>query len=108
MIISGINFSLHFIAFKNRSVRHYFADDEVRFYLLMLFSATVVTTLILALNNSAGGLASLRMAAFSVVSIFTTTVYTTADFSQWPGMLPYLIFLWCIYRCMCRINRRGH
>ncbi len=92
MIISGMNFSLHFIAFKNRSVHHYFADDEVRFYLLMLFSATVVTTLILALNNSAGGLASLRMAAFSVVSIFTTTGYTTADFSQWPGMLPYLIF----------------
>jgi len=32
------------------------------------------------------------MAAFEVVSIFTTTGFATADFSGWPGMLPFLIF----------------
>jgi trk system potassium uptake protein len=92
MVISGINFSLHFFAYRDRSLQHYFADDEVRTYLTILLAAVIVTTLILTAYSTYPGLTALRLAAFEVVSIFTTTGYATADFSQWPSMLPYLIF----------------
>ena len=36
MVLAGMNFSLHFFSFKERSIRHYFRDDEVKFYLSLL------------------------------------------------------------------------
>lgn len=93
MVISGINFSLHFYTFKNRSARHYIADDETKFYLMILLIASVVTALILAHYNTYEGFHSLRMAIFTVVSIFTTTGFATDNFSVWPSMLSYFIFL---------------
>ena len=36
MVLSGINFSLHFFAWKHRSLKHYFTDPEFQFYLSIL------------------------------------------------------------------------
>jgi len=92
MIISGINFGLHFFAVQGRSVSHYFKDEEVRWYLTILLASTVISAALLTILGTFEGLSSVRFAAFEVVSIFTTTGYATTDFSQWPGMVPYLIF----------------
>ncbi|MBO6557586.1 MAG: potassium transporter [Pseudomonadales bacterium] len=92
MIIAGINFGLHFFALKEKSVIHYLRDDEVRFYLSILLVSSCVVTAVLYAESVYGGGTSLRMAVFSVVSIFTTTGFATADFAEWPNMLPYLIF----------------
>ncbi len=92
MILAGINFGLHFFAFKERSALHYLRDDEVRFYLSMLATATIVVAAGLWLENVFSPGQSIRMGLFEVVSIFTTTGFATTDFAAWPGMLPYLIF----------------
>jgi trk system potassium uptake protein len=92
MVISGINFGLHFFALRERSISHYLRDDEVVFYLSILAAAIAVTTLILVSENTYALPVAFRMAAFEVVSIFTTTGFATADFAAWPSMLPYLIF----------------
>ncbi len=92
MIVSGINFGLHFFAVRDRSLAQYFRDDEVIFYLLMLLTATAGVSALLYFSNSYPGTTAFRMAVFEVVSIFTTTGFAVANFSEWPGMLPYLIF----------------
>ncbi len=92
MVISGINFGLHFFAVRDRSILHYLKDDEVIFYLSILALSTIVVTVLLLMFGTYEGTTAFRMAIFEVVSIFTTTGFATADFSQWPGMLPYLIF----------------
>lgn len=92
MIISGINFGLHFFAVKERSISHYFRDDEVKFYLLILLLATGIVTFVLLDFQTYQGITAFRMATFEVVSIITTTGFSTAQFSQWPSMLPFLIF----------------
>lgn len=92
MILSGINFGLHFFAFKEKTIYHYFKDDEVVFYLLILGSATLIVAAILTAEEVYSGQTAFRMALFEVVSIFTTTGFSTADFSAWPNMLPFLIF----------------
>jgi trk system potassium uptake protein TrkH len=92
MVLAGINFGLHFFAFKERSISHYFKDDEVRFYLTMLVVASLVVAGILISTNTYEPFDSVRYALFEVVSIFTTTGFATADFTIWPSMAPYLIF----------------
>ncbi len=93
MVLAGINFGLHFFAWKERTVLHYLQDDEVRFYLMILGIAILVVTAVLTATSTYPLATALRMAAFTVVSIFTTTGFATDNFAEWPSMLPYLIFL---------------
>lgn len=93
MVISGINFGLHYFAFKERTIGHYIADSEVRFYLTLLFAGIVITFAVLFFfTHTYGFLAAARYSLFEVVSIFTTTGFSTAHFDTWPNMLPYFIF----------------
>tara|TARA_R110002072_G_scaffold1369_7_gene11341 strand:+ start:29014 stop:30462 length:1449 start_codon:yes stop_codon:yes gene_type:complete len=92
MVLAGMNFGLHFFAFRERTVGHYLRDDEVKFYLAILIATTFVVSLVLYQSAEYPGFQALRYGAFQVVSVFTTTGFVTADFSAWPSMLPYLIF----------------
>jgi trk system potassium uptake protein len=92
MVLAGMNFGLHFFAFRERTIAHYLRDDEVRFYLALLVATTLFISACLYLSDSYEALGSLRTAAFHVVSISTTTGFATDDFSAWPSMLPYLVF----------------
>lgn len=92
MVLAGINFGLHFFAWKERSILHYFRDDEVVLYLSILTIAIVAVTSVLIAHDTYNVPTAVRMAAFQVVSIFTTSGFVTTDFTMWPSMLPYLIF----------------
>jgi len=92
MAISGINFGLHFFAFKEKTVYHYLKDDEVLFYLFLLGASTIIVASVLSIEHIYETPTAIRYALFEVVSVFTTTGFATADFSSWPSMLPYLVF----------------
>src|SRR5690606_6564864 len=91
MVLSGINFALHFTAWRYRSVRSYWQDPECRSYLLILLGLVVVCTLLLIGYRYYDPAAALRYAAFQAVSIATTTGFTIPDFSAWPSVLPFLL-----------------
>lgn len=93
MILSGANFGLHFVAWQNRSVRHYLIDPEFRFYVSLLVIISAITCATLVAIHDYEPLAALRAGLFEVVSIATTTGFATADFAGWPNMLPFLLFL---------------
>ncbi len=93
MILSGVNFALHFFAWQNRGVKHYFRDPEFRFYFAMLALGMFITTGYLFISNTYNAERSLFLGIFELVSILTTTGFGVADFSVWPTFLPYLIFL---------------
>ena len=92
MFAAGINFSLHFFAFRHIEVQHYGRDPEFRAYVLMLVtvSVIVITSLYMTAEYTTAG-ESLINGVFQAVSIATTTGFTTADFSAWPGALPALL-----------------
>lgn len=94
MFLAGINFSLHFFAWRNVSIRHYAQDPEFKAYALMLLmlSAIVVTTLsfIGVYTNVSDSFVN---GLFQAVSIGTTTGFTTANYAAWPGALPVLLIL---------------
>ncbi len=92
MLLSGINFALHFFAWRNYSVTHYFRDPEVQFYLVIIGLACVVACLYLFFSGTFDFNDSIIHGIFQVVSITTTTGFVTDDFSMWPTFLPFMLF----------------
>jgi trk system potassium uptake protein TrkH len=118
MIIAGVNFSLHFVAWRRliprlpwaiedwrlvrqRSTRRfqpieafrgYFLDPEFRAYLAII---GVLSVIVVASLHSDGTFSnwrdSVRYGLFQVVSIATTTGYSTANFHLWLGALPIML-----------------
>jgi trk system potassium uptake protein len=101
MALAGISFARYFIVWRARSVRSLVHDAEVRAYLVVLLGSTVVLGALLwdhALY--AEPLEALRVAAFHVVSLATTTGYASVDYALWPVFAPvWLVFLGCFVSC---------
>jgi trk system potassium uptake protein TrkH len=91
MLFAGINFALHFSAWRQRSLSQYFRDTELKFYVVILGVVAFITVTVLYTSNTYSLPDALEHGIFQAVSIATTTGYTTADFSSWPSMLPYLL-----------------
>ncbi|MCR3922909.1 MAG: TrkH family potassium uptake protein, partial [Firmicutes bacterium] len=91
MILSGVNFSLYYLAYKNRSLLEFLRDKEFKVYLSIIAIFVVVITF--NINGSVfNSLAqSLRYATFQVASIITTTGYGTANFDLWPDLSRVLL-----------------
>ena len=92
MFIAGINFALHFTAWQRRTGRQYLLDPEFLFYSFILITISIVTVFVLYFSEVyVSASESVMKGVFQVVSIATTTGFTTADFSSWPLFLPYLL-----------------
>ncbi|MBT3437577.1 MAG: potassium transporter [Oceanospirillaceae bacterium] len=99
MLLAAVNFSLHFQTartIRNQHYKarlsHYWHDEEFRFFLSVIASICLITVGTLWLTNGMNFNDSFRQGVFEVVSIATTTGFATADFSQWPAMLAFLLF----------------
>ena len=92
MAISGMNFALHFTAWRSRSVRGYLGDSEFKAYVTLLATVALATSAYLYLDGTFSTLRSaLRFGVFQTVSISTTTGYTTTGYHTWPSFLPVLL-----------------
>jgi trk system potassium uptake protein TrkH len=93
MLISVLNFGLHFYAWKNKSIIHYFLDSEFKFLLAIMFGGALLTVSALWLTDTYTLSDSFRHGLFQLVSIATTTGFGTAGFAEWPVFLPVLLFM---------------
>ncbi|WP_018014921.1 TrkH family potassium uptake protein [Teredinibacter turnerae] len=93
MVLSGINFALHFVAWQSRGISHYLTDPEFRFYLTMILIGILITVSYLASTGIYSTEKSILYGIFELISILTTTGFAVVDFTLWPTFLPYLIFM---------------
>lgn len=93
MFISGVNFALHFAAWRANSPLVYLRDSEFKFYSGLMLLVTIVTITTLIYTNSYEPGTAFVKGLFEVVSIATTTGFSTADFANWPFVLPFLLFV---------------
>ena len=92
MALAGMNFALHFLAWRSLSVRPYLGDSELKTYLFLLGCIAAVTSAYLYFSGTFGNpLTALRYGVFQTVSISTTTGYTTSGYHTWPSFLPVLL-----------------
>ncbi|GMQ88897.1 MAG: TrkH family potassium uptake protein [Gammaproteobacteria bacterium] len=101
MLVGGINFSIHFLAMRNKTLRPYLQDVEVRSFLLLVTAALLIVASVLWLTGEKPSLPHATVSAyFEVVSIITSTGFGADDFTQWPLFLPvFLIFASFIGGC---------
>ena len=93
MLLAGINFALHFTAWRTRSLSHYLKDPEVRGYLGILGFVSLITITYLYLTETYELNNAISYGLFEVVSVATTTGYASSGFSAWPTFLPLLLFM---------------
>lgn len=93
MILAGVNFALHFFAWRARSIDHYRRDPEFLFYISMITLGLCIVIAYLIYSGTYDTKNSFIYGSFELVSILTTTGFGIADFSVWPTFLPFLIFM---------------
>jgi trk system potassium uptake protein TrkH len=92
MLLSGINFAIHFVSIRNRTLRPYWRDSEFKAYIGVLAAVSVITIGYLQINETfTSTTESIVIGLFHVVSIGTTTGFTTEEYYLWPGFLPVLL-----------------
>lgn len=91
MLIFGINFNLYYLILI-RKLRPALKNTELWVYFAIVGTAVcVITANIFHIYQTFGE--SLRMSAFQVASIISTTGYATTDFNLWPGLSKSIILL---------------
>lgn len=91
MFLAGTNFTLSYLALRG-SFKRVFHDEEFKYYgfFVLLFTGIIFGGLLI--SSEAGIEPAFRDALFQVVSIMTTTGYSTVDYLTWPPVLIALIF----------------
>lgn len=95
-LLAGLNFAMHFMALRARSLTPYRVDPEIRWF----FGYVLGSCLLLGLLLWRAGVYlsfsdALRDASFSVISMATTLGLATADFGAWP----FFAGLWLLFLC---------
>jgi trk system potassium uptake protein TrkH len=83
MAAAGINFA-HYYTLARRRDMVILRDSEFRTYLWIIVGTTLLIALSLAGGAAGVTLNMLGDALFQVVSILTTTGFSTVDFNEWP------------------------
>ena len=93
MVVSGLNFALHYTAWHARSIKSYISDPEARLFVLVILFGILVTTYFLYTTASMPNEEILFVGVFQLISILTTTGFTTTEFHLWPSFLPFFLIL---------------
>ena len=91
MLLFGVNFNLYYLLLARR-FRAAAQSSECWYYLgIVLVSVALITFNIMPLYETLGE--AIRLSAFQVSSIITTTGYATADFNLWPEFSKTILLL---------------
>jgi trk system potassium uptake protein TrkH len=92
LLISGINFALHYAAVRSRDIRNYLRDPEFKAFLVIQVGLVVTCFLVLLKTGQyVDSDEALNQAVFQAVSMSTTAGFSTTNFSAWPLFLPILL-----------------
>lgn len=91
MLLFALNFNLYYLAIL-RKFRAIVKSGEMWLFIVIYSIAVLFVTInIYPLYENVAD--SLRLSAFQVSSIITTTGYSTADFNLWPGLSKSILLL---------------
>lgn len=94
MLIAGINFASHFIAWRSASMKVYLKDTEIRLYAGVVIGSFFIMSVTLLLNSAYPTLyETIRHSAFNVATMITTTGFGTENISTLPMMVPFFYIL---------------
>jgi trk system potassium uptake protein TrkH len=101
MMLAGVSVALYFVAWRQRSLRVLWANREAQAFVGVIASAVLLLSVYIWWHGSYDNyLDALRHTVFHVVSIGTTTGYTSQDYALWPPFAAlWMILLGCFATC---------
>lgn len=94
MLLASCNFALYFVAMVKRQPSRIWRDAEWRGSIsLLLASSFFIAGLLLVKGTTTDPLETVRMALFNVISIGSTTGYSTTDYTTWPVFAPLFMIM---------------
>ena len=95
MFLGGMTFMLFFRMIKG-DWRTIIRNTEFRWYVgFLVFFCGITAWILWKQNTYDGWLESLRYATFQVMSLLTTTGFTTADYEKWPQAAQMFLYAAC-------------
>ncbi len=94
MFIAGTNFTLLYFGFKFK-FKKFWENDEFKWYFgaILLLTALIIPSVYGYSTQNLGFEKTFRDALFQIVSIITTTGFSSADFTTWGAFVTFLFFL---------------
>lgn len=92
-IAGGINFANHFAALRQKSLWHYWRDEECKTMLILLSGSIVLSSLYLYYKGFYDLGDAFRYVGFNYVSIGLASGFANADFASWP----LIVSLWMFF-----------
>ena len=83
MLLSALNFILHFMSLKNKDLSVYLKDSEFKSYIFIIFLFTLITFIFLGNSNEI----NFRHLIFQIISFTTTSGFTSTSFNSWPSFV---------------------
>ncbi len=98
MLLAVINFATHFLALRQKSLLPYLRDVEGKASVVLIVGSCLGIAIFLWWQGVYPAFwTALRHASFNLVSIATSSGYSSVDFNQWPIFAPlWMMFLACI------------
>ncbi len=93
MVVAGINFSLHFFAWKRKRITRYLSDMECMTFLGILLAIATITMTTLYFRNVLPLDSSILHGLFNSISLATTTGFTSTPMAGWPNFLPIFLLM---------------
>ncbi len=92
MLIAGINFTLHFLAWRTMNLKPYLYDTELKAYIFVLITICIICCAYLIYQDVyEDPVTAITHGIFQTISVATTTGYTTTTYQSWPNFLPVLL-----------------
>lgn len=91
ILASGVNFALHFLAWRGASLQPYRESIEIRTYATLLAVVAGIAVVYLFAGTGAAPAEALRHGIFHAVSMATTAGFTAVEHHLWPAFLPVLL-----------------
>lgn len=94
MFLGAVSFTLHYITANYASLKHYLYNLELRAYVILTIAATIACSWVLwkfdVFNSSKD---TIIESLFHVVSLCTTTGFSSTDYYNWPLFVPIVLLL---------------
>ncbi len=106
MVVSALNFSRHFMAWQQKSLRTYLRDVEaIAMVRLLVVSVLGISVYVWAHDVYPSFPDALRHVAFNLISLATTCGYVTQDYAAWPMFAPMVVLM--LSCCTCSTGSTG-
>lgn len=97
MLFGSINFATHFMVLKKRNLKHYWSEEELRFFIFVILGALILGGLMYYQRYQQFSMLHFRQIYFTIISLISSSGTSCVDYSQWPLSFVLMLVILSIF-----------